>query len=65
MATAAEIRYQRQNTIKMVTHIPPALKDLVDTRRQATGVPVSEILRRCLVLWVRGELDELLPHAGQ
>ena len=65
MTTLADIQYQRRVTVKVVTHVSPQLKDQINARHQATGIPISEVLRRCLVLWVQGELDEMLPHAGQ
>ena len=65
MPTLAEINDTKRQTVKLVTRVTPALKRAIDSKSTATGMPLAEFLRRAAVLWVRGDIDDMLPGAAE
>jgi len=55
---------KRRLSLKLVTRVSPELHERVIDKNRKTGIPISEVLRRALRLWVDGKLDDLLQEAA-
>lgn len=55
--TVTEVRETRVRSQKIATRVTPAQKRALDHMVRRTGIPLSVVLRRAAMLWLRGELD--------
>lgn len=56
---------KRERNRALATRVSPVLHGEVLEKQKRSGIAIAEVLRRALRLWVRGELEELLPTAGE